>query len=98
MPASAQRGANLSARRKVLSVKGTTATCRPCDGVAISRPTVSQSPLYRRDTWPECLVLMIPPLHSAEMTWLPTSATTSPSPDLGLTVISWLAAFRYVPP
>ncbi len=45
MPAKAQRGANHSARRKVPSVKGATATCRPCDGVAINMPTVSHNPL-----------------------------------------------------
>jgi hypothetical protein len=48
-------------------VYGTTAICLPNDGFAVSIPTVSQSPLWRRETWPEWRVLMIPSLHSAEI-------------------------------
>lgn len=41
---------NEALSRSVPSVRGTTAICRPGEGFAISMPTVSHSPLYRRDT------------------------------------------------
>jgi hypothetical protein len=41
--------------------------------------------LYKRETWHEWRVLIMPPLHSAEMGRIAGNRHTLPLPDTGLT-------------
>lgn len=89
IPAVRARAAIRLAKVSVTLVRGTTANWRrpSATGVASESPITSQSPCRSRESCPACRVLMMPPLHSATIRMLPTSATTSPRPELGLTTI-----------